>query len=62
MHDGEFDFLNLLYEFSGFGVMVLDACKIAADAVFEILRFSYVDDGVIFVKIAIHARLFGECG
>jgi hypothetical protein len=40
--------------------VVLDARKIATDTVLEILGFAYVDDCVIFVKIAIYTRLIWE--
>lgn len=62
VNDGEFDFPNLLDQFSSFGVVVLNAGEIATYSVLEVFRFSYIDDGIEFVEIAIYSRLFGEGG
>jgi hypothetical protein len=62
MDNGKFNFANLLYQFPGFGIVVLDAGKIAADPVLEIFGFPYIYNGIRFIEIAINSWLFRECG
>lgn len=58
MDDGEFEPTNLLDELARFGIMLEQVGEITTDSVFKVFGFTYIDNGIGRIEIAVNTGFF----